>query len=69
MPRNRFKNITTCKDMHCLFMPLLKYIFLDDSNRVVLRPILEHDNDFINASYINVSCFESSYKVGNLYCL
>lgn len=30
------------------------FIFTDDNNRVVLRPIDSDDTDYINASYIDV---------------
>lgn len=60
--------------MHSLLVPFLQYhlvgfndvfLFSDDFNRVVLDTIEgEHDSDYINASYVDVSTF-LHYKIGS----
>ena len=62
--KNRYRDISPCKYLfslcvkfNLLNITLLKYsffyIFSDDATRVILKG----NEDYINANYINVSCF------------
>ena len=54
--KNRFANIPVCEFVSCLHLHFNKSWFItDDDNRVILEPMEDLTNEYINASYVDVS--------------
>ena len=54
-PYNRFQNITVCMFISITNRCLMSYLSTDDDNRIILKSLGNYDNDYINASPIDVS--------------
>jgi len=57
IPKNRYKNIVACKDLHCTTNKQMfsYFITVDDHSRVVLsQEKFIAGEDYINASFIDV---------------
>ena len=74
---NRFANITACEFTPLTVTTVNTYIRImhehthcitDDNNRILLNPVLGCENDYINASYVDVSCIHTCTSIVMFVC-